>query len=153
MTGAVDPVVRQDVADVLVRYATGIDGRDWDLFRSCFTEDCAADYGDIGAWHGADEITAWMREVHEACGPTLHRITNIVVTATDGDGGGGDRVTARSYVDGLVMFPDGQAGTRADGYYDDELVATGEGWKIARRRFTAVLIQFFPEGTRPDLGA
>jgi hypothetical protein len=152
MTGVSEPNgpigrdVRQDVADVVVRYATGIDSRDWELFRSCFTDDCEADYGDIGVWHGADEITAWMREVHEACGPTLHRITNIVVTAT-GDGSG-DRVTARSYVDGLVMFPDNQAdnqaGTRANGVYDDELVATDRGWKIARRRFTAVLIQFFP---------
>lgn len=150
MTGAIDRAVREDVADVLIRYATGIDSRDWDLFRSCFTEDCEADYGDIGVWHSAEEITAWMRDVHEACGPTLHRITNIVVTApVDGDGA----LTARSYVDGLVMFPDGQAGTRANGYYDDEVVATDDGWKIARRRFTAVLIQFFPEGTNLDVGA
>jgi 3-phenylpropionate/cinnamic acid dioxygenase small subunit len=149
MTGAIDREVRQDVADVLIRYATGIDSRDWGLFRSCFTEDCEADYGDIGVWHGAEEITAWMRDVHAACGPTLHRITNIVVTAGGDDG----VVTARSYVDGLVMFPDNQAGTRADGYYDDGLVATDRGWKIARRRFTTVLIQFFPEGTGPDLGA
>jgi hypothetical protein len=76
-----------------------------------------------------------------------------VVTGDADVGDGVDRVTARSYVDGLVMFPDGQAGTRANGYYDDELVATDEGWKIARRRFTAVLIQFFPEGTRPDPAA
>src|SRR4029450_12737015 len=75
--------VRQDVAGVGVRYATGIDSRYWDLFRTCFTDDCEADYGDIGVWHGADEITAWMREVHEACGPTPHRINNIVVTEID----------------------------------------------------------------------
>ena len=44
----IDHEVRADVADVLVRYATGIDRRDWELFRTCFTEDCDADYGDIG---------------------------------------------------------------------------------------------------------
>jgi len=44
----VDRDVRADVADVLVRYATGIDQRDWALFRTCFTEDCEADYGGIG---------------------------------------------------------------------------------------------------------
>ena len=92
MTGAIDREVRQDVADVLIRYATGIDSRDWDLFRSCFTEDCEVDYGDIGVWHSAAEVTGWMRDVHEAC-----------------------------------------------------------GWKIARRRFTAVLIQLFPEGTGLEL--
>jgi 3-phenylpropionate/cinnamic acid dioxygenase small subunit len=148
MTEAVDREVRQDVADLLIRYATGIDARDWPLFRSCFTDDCEADYGDdIGVWHSADAITAWMRETHEPCGHTMHRITNIVVTPRDGG------VAARSYVDGLIMFGDNQAGTRATGYYDDELVATDDGWKIARRRFTAVLLQFFPEGTSVDLGA
>jgi len=45
---------RQDIADILVRYATGIDRRDWALFRTCLTDDCDADYGDIGVWHGAD---------------------------------------------------------------------------------------------------
>ncbi|MGH7820300.1 MAG: hypothetical protein ACREQ9_11035 [Candidatus Binatia bacterium] len=27
------------------------------------------------------------------------------------------------------------------GYYDDELVRSEDGWKIARRRFTMVLLQ------------
>ena len=133
--------VRQDVADVLVAYATGIDRRDWDLLRRCFTADCDANYGDIGAWHGADEITEWMRQTHEPCGPTLHRISNIAVTA-----GEGDAVTARAYVDALVMLADGVTGFRAAGYYDDELVETGAGWQIARRRFTPVLYQGVAEG-------
>ena len=146
MTGTVDREVREDVADVLVRYATGIDSRDWELFRSCFTEDCDVEYPEIGVWQSADEITEWMRNVHDACGHTLHRITNQVVMQRD------DGVTARSYVDGIVMFPDNEAGTRATGYYDDALVATDEGWKIARRRFTLVFLQVFPDGTNLDLG-
>jgi 3-phenylpropionate/cinnamic acid dioxygenase small subunit len=132
---AVNPDVRQAVSEVLVRYATGIDTRDWELFRTCFTADCEADYGDIGVWHGADEITEWMRDSHAPAGNTMHRITNQVVTP-DGDG-----VRARSYVDAIVMGPDNVHGTRACGYYDDDLVDTGTGWKIARRRFTMVLLQ------------
>jgi 3-phenylpropionate/cinnamic acid dioxygenase small subunit len=119
---------------VLVRYATGIDRRDWALFRTCFTDDCEADYGEIGVWRGADVITGWMERSHAACGHTLHRITNLAIEPN------GDGVAARSYVDALVMGPDG-TGTRAVGYYDDELVATKDGWKIARRRFTMVLLQ------------
>jgi len=132
-TQDVDREVRQDVAEVLVRYATGIDRRDWALFRTCFTDDCEADYGEIGHWHGVEEITDWMTVVHEACGPTLHRITNIAVTP--GEGG---RVTARSYVEALVLGPDNGAGVRASGFYDDELVDTPDGWRIARRTFTLV---------------
>lgn len=132
---------RQDISEVLVRYATGIDRRDWSLLRSCFTDDCEADYGKIGVWHGADEITAWMKQTHEPVGHTMHRITNHAVTVN------ADAATARSYVDALVLFPDNKSGTRATGYYDDELVRTDEGWKIAVRRFTMVLLQLVPDGT------
>jgi 3-phenylpropionate/cinnamic acid dioxygenase small subunit len=132
MTVVVGHEVRQDVTDVLVRYATGIDRRDWERFRSCFTDDCEADYGDIGVWHGADEITAFMQESHAQCGHTLHRITNEAVTPI------ADGVSARCYVDAIVLGADNTSGAHAIGYYDDELVDTDEGWKIARRRFTMV---------------
>ncbi len=131
----IDPEVRARVAEVLVRYATGIDRRDWELFRTCFTEDCLADYGDIGLWHGAGSITDWMRESHARCGHTLHRISNEVVTAND------DGVSSLSYVDALVMGPDNTSGTQASGYYDDVLVVRSGAWQIARRRFTLVCIQ------------
>lgn len=134
-TPMVDREVRQDVVEVMVRYATGIDRRDWQLFRSCFTEDCEADYGDIGTWRGADAITDWMECTHAACGHTMHRITNEAISPH------GDGAIARSYVDALIMGPDNQTGVRAAGYYDDELVRTPEGWRIAKRTFTMVLQQ------------
>ena len=141
MTPSVDPEVRTDVGDLLFRYAAGIDQRDWELFRSCFTDECEADYGAIGVWHSGDEITTWMRDVHEPAGHTMHRITNVMVAPR------ADGVGARSYVEALVMFADNANGTRATGFYDDELVQTGDGWKIARRRFTMVLLQLVPDGT------
>jgi 3-phenylpropionate/cinnamic acid dioxygenase small subunit len=131
----IDPEVRAGVAEVLVRYATGIDRRDWELFRSCFTEDCHADYGDIGAWQSAGAITEWMRESHAPCGHTLHRISNEVVAPHDRG------VSSRCYVDALIMGPENTTGTQAIGFYDDVLVLRTDGWKIARRRFTLVSIQ------------
>ena len=133
MQEAVDRDVRQDVADVLVRYATAIDQKDWTRFRTCFTDDCEADYGAIGVWRSVDEITEWMAQVHDACGHTMHRISNVAVSA-----GAGDRVVARCYVDALVLGPDNGAGVRAAGWYDDELIRTDDGWRITRRRFTLV---------------
>jgi 3-phenylpropionate/cinnamic acid dioxygenase small subunit len=129
---AVHPEVRRAVSDLLVRYATGIDTRDWDLLRSCFTDDCEADYGDVGQWRGGDEITAWMRATHAPLGHTLHRITNVSLAAD------GDRVRARCYVDALVLGPGNAGGARAAGFYEDEIVETAEGWRIARRRYTMV---------------
>ena len=130
-----------EIADVLVRYATSIDQRDWDLFRTCFTADCEADYGAIGNWSGVEAIAEWMRATHEPCGHTLHRITNQAVTVRD------DSASARSYVDAIVLFGDNQTGTRAAGYYDDEFVRVDGEWRIAVRRFTTVMLQLIPDGT------
>ena len=130
-----------EIADVLVRYATGIDRRDWSLFRSCFVADCEADYGAIGTWHNVEEITEYMQTAHEHCRHTLHRITNIGVAGVSEHA-----ASARSYVDALIMGPEGGGGVRATGFYDDELVRTDDGWQIARRRFTMVHLDPVGEG-------
>ncbi len=125
---------RQDIADVLLCYATGIDRRDWTLFRSIFTEDCELDYGEIGAFKGADAVTEFMQRAHELAGHTMHRLTNQVITVD------GDSAQARTYVDALIMLGDNTSGVNAAGFYDDEFVRTERGWQIARRRFTQVRV-------------
>ncbi|MFV8161526.1 nuclear transport factor 2 family protein [Mycobacterium sp. 134] len=125
---------RLDIVDVLVRYATGIDRRDWPLFRTVFTDDCVLDYGQIGAWNGVDAVTEFMDQSHAMAGHTMHRLSNHAI-AVDGDA-----ATARTYIDGLIMAQDNNSGVNAVGFYDDELVRTADGWRIARRVFTAVRI-------------
>ena len=125
---------RQEIADVLLRYATGIDRRDWPLFRTVFTEDCELDYGEIGAWMGIGAVTEFMQQAHAMAGHTLHRMSNQVI-AVDGD-----KAEARSYVDALIMVGDNTSGVNGIGYYDDDLVRTDAGWRIARRRFTIVRV-------------
>jgi len=147
MTTTVDRETRLDVADLLVRYADCIDRRQWDELGECFTDDCDADYGSIGHWHSASEVVDWMRQAHDGAGHTMHRITNQRVTSP------ADGLAARSYVDALVMFADNQSGTRAVGYYDDQLVRTDSGWRIAARHFTMVMLQLVPDGALLDLGA
>ena len=123
--------MRQDVTDLLIRYATGIDSRDWVVLRSCFTDDCEADYGDIGHWRSGDEITAWMAETHDPLGPTLHRISNVVFRQD------GDALRTRCAVHAIIVLPDRSAAVHAYGFYDDEIVVVDDP-RIARRRFTQV---------------
>ena len=130
----------QQIRDVLVRYATGIDQRDGALFRTVFTEDCELDYGDIGVWRGVDTVVDFMTVAHDMAGRTLHRITNAVVSVD------ADMATARAYVDALIMAQDNSSGVNAAGIYDDELVRTAAGWRIARRRFTTVLVRTVSAG-------
>lgn len=125
---------RADITDTLVRYATGIDRRDWVAFRSCFTDDCVLDYGQIGTFDGVDAVTAFMEQSHAMAGHTMHRLSNIVIDLD------GDRAVARTYVDGLILAADNTSGVNAVGFYDDELVRTEQGWRIARRTFTTVRI-------------
>jgi 3-phenylpropionate/cinnamic acid dioxygenase small subunit len=125
---------RDDIAAVVLCYATGIDRRDWTLFRSIFTEDCELDYGEIGAWKGANAVTEFMQQAHALAGHTMHRLTNQVITVD------GDSAQARTYVDALIMLADNSSGVNAAGFYDDEFVRTEQGWQIARRRFTQVRV-------------
>ena len=127
-----DRDLRQDVADVLVRYATSIDRKDWTRLRSCFTEDCKADYGGIGVWDGVDAIAGYMTRTHPESIRSLHRITNVEVTRE------GEGVAARSYVDVIFVVAESGSGMHAVGTYDDELVRAEDGWKISRRRYTMV---------------
>ncbi|MGB3623641.1 nuclear transport factor 2 family protein [Ketobacter sp. MCCC 1A13808] len=124
----------EQISAVLVRYATGIDSRDWDLFRTCFTQDCQLDYGVIGRWNSCDEVTAYMIRAHS--GPSLHRLSNFDIRID------GDRAWCRTYVDALVFGPGGIGSAHAIGYYDDELVRGADGWKIARRRHTSIRLKF-----------
>ncbi len=125
---------RQDIADVLLRYATGIDRRDWTLFRTVFTDDCELDYGEVGAWKGVDAVTEFMQQAHALAGHTMHRLTNQVITVD------GDSAQARTYIDALIMLADNTSGVNAAGFYDDDIVRTEDGWRIARRRFLQVRV-------------
>ncbi|BBX05300.1 nuclear transport factor 2 family protein [Mycolicibacterium sp. ELW1] len=127
---------RQDISDLLIRYASGIDRRDWDLFRTVFTADCHLDYGQIGVWDGVDEVTEFMDVAHAAAGYLMHRISNIVIDLQD------DRATSRCYVDAWIMAADNNSGVNARGFYDDEIVRTDAGWRIARRTFTTVQVVY-----------
>jgi 3-phenylpropionate/cinnamic acid dioxygenase small subunit len=133
MTTDIDPTVRQELADLVIRYATGIDDRDWKLFRSCFADDCVSDYGEVGHWDTGDALTEFMEQAHAPCGHTMHRMGNQVVRRN------GDGYSSRTYVDAIVLRGDNRKGLQTFGYYDDEFVRTGEGWKISRRRFTETI--------------
>jgi 3-phenylpropionate/cinnamic acid dioxygenase small subunit len=120
---------RSQIAEVLIRYATGIDFKDWALFRTCWTDEVDIDYGDLGKFTDADAFTTLMTQLHDGMGQTYHRISNLVIDVD------GDRATARSYVHALLMAIPGDSASWVDalGHYDDELVRTPEGWQICKR--------------------
>ncbi len=120
---------KEQIAEVLVRYATGIDSKDWPLFRSCWTDEIVVDYQQLGRFTSADALTEVMTRLHENMGPTYHRLSNFVI-AVDGD-----RATVRSYVHAVLMLQPDDSTNWVDalGYYDDVFVRTQGGWRIRER--------------------
>jgi len=128
---------KSQIAEVLIRYATGIDFKDWPLFRSCWTDDIDVDYGDLGHFATADAITDLMTRIHDGMGQTYHRMSNLVINVD------GDRATARSYVHAVLMAVPGDPNSwiEAIGHYDDGLVRTPGGWRIDRRTTNIARVQ------------
>ena len=122
---------RDEIVDLTIRYATAIDSQRYELLSTVFTTDADLDYGEVGHWTSAAEITEFMDLAHRGAANTMHRMSNQVVTVD------GDAATARTYVDALILGPDG-SGVNAIGYYDDEAIRTADGWRIGKRTFTPV---------------
>jgi hypothetical protein len=74
-----------------------------------------------------------MEQTHALLGHTM-RLSNMVITVD------GNQAVAHTYLDGLMMAPDNKSGVNAIGFYDDEIVRTANGWRIARRRTTILRI-------------
>lgn len=121
-----------EINAVIHRYATAIDTKNWSLFESCFTDDAVTDYGEIGQWSNAKDITAFMTTVHAGMRDTKHMLHNVVIGVK-----AQDRATATTYVH-TVQVPeaDPTAWIDAVGQYYDNLVLCADGWRIAERRFT-----------------
>jgi 3-phenylpropionate/cinnamic acid dioxygenase small subunit len=119
------------ITDVLVRYATGIDTRDWALFRTCFTEDVQANYGEgVGRWEGVDGITEYMTFMHKDMLDTKHMLSNFVIEVD------GDTASASTYVHAvLVVSHEPLTWFEPVGRYEDRLVRTADGWRISHRVF------------------
>jgi ketosteroid isomerase-like protein len=121
---------RDEIVELTVRYATAIDNRQYSLLTTVFTDDALVDYGEIGQWTGGAEVATFMEAAHVGAAHTMHRMTN---QAVDVDG---DEATVRTYVDALILFAGG--GVNPVGYYDDHVLRTGDGWRIAHRTYTSV---------------
>ena len=84
---------RIEIDDLLVRYSTAIDTKDFDLLDEVFTPDADCDYQVVGGFRGdRAAFKAWLSEVMGFFEFHMHYVTN---RAVDLDG---DEATAVSYL-------------------------------------------------------
>lgn len=122
--------------DVMLRYAAGIDERDMDLYRSCFTDDVEVlGFGDETI-NGADAWVDYVKTALEQYGLTQHMLGPQLATVN------GDTAHTRSDLQALHYLKDAPTTTvtRWATFRTDMRRVHGE-WKIFRHRLV-------PRGTR-----
>jgi len=121
---------------VVNRYATGIDRRDWKLFRSCFADEVELDFT---SWAGgevrtsdADSWTSGVASGLTGFDATQHISSNHVHSIN------GAEATCVSYmIANHHAVEDGERMMHSiGGYYTNRLRKTPQGWKIHACRLT-----------------
>lgn len=128
---------RMDITDTSIRYATGIDTRDRELYRSCFTDKIEMDFSSMGMGEPmtipADQWVDQAFSLVSGFQSTQHIITNHVITLQ------GDEATCVAYLQAQHFNPDNML--TVGGYYTNTLIRTPDGWKISKLKLTSTWTQ------------
>jgi 3-phenylpropionate/cinnamic acid dioxygenase small subunit len=141
---------RMAITELVQCYATGVDSRDWKLFRSIFTDDIEVWLGSASAGEAtlrrvnADKFTERASRIIGRFAVTQHLLSNHRIEVH------GDEATCVVYMQAR-HFPRQEDAHQAvwdiGGYYTHHLARTAAGWKIAKYTLTVT----WTENTPPDI--
>jgi hypothetical protein len=126
---------RLAISDVVHAYATGLDRRDWTLFRSIFTDSIEMKFDSAGIRSGTYSADAWVRSAKRlfaGFSATQHTSSNHVHDIRGDQATCVSNMQAEHFVqrkedDGLA---DGDERWTLGGYYVNELIRQSDGWKL-----------------------
>jgi 3-phenylpropionate/cinnamic acid dioxygenase small subunit len=121
---------RDRIKALPVTYARGVDRRDWDLVRSCFTDDCFVEGSRAAA--PIEEYLADLRPGVEQFPTTMHFMGNQLVDVA-ADEGQVETYAVAFHWAAAQAGADDPANLVVGVRYHDSVVRTGAGWLIARR--------------------
>lgn len=125
-----DLLDRAAITDHVLKYATGIDQHQWDLYRSIFADDIIMDFsswsGDPAIKMAADDWVAGVRTTLSPFDATQHVLTNFIVSVD------GDAATCTCYMSAHhhLVTGDLKEMHSIGGYYVHQLKRSGDGWLI-----------------------
>lgn len=115
----------EEISALLYRYARAVDSKNWELYRSVFTEDAHIDYSSAGAIVGSrDEVVDWFAANFGVIPWSMHYITNIEILESDDNS-----AMVRAMFYNPMQLPGMSETSTCGGYYHHELVRTPEGWR------------------------
>ena len=118
--------------DVMLKYAAGVDERDFDLYASCFMDNVEIlDFGE-STINGRDNWVTFVKEALNAYGPTQHMLGPQFATID------GDEAHCRTDVQALhyLKEPDGEI-LKLWATYETDMITVNGGWKISRHRLVS----------------
>jgi ketosteroid isomerase-like protein len=119
---------RNDISDVLYRYAASVDSFDTEGVRSALADDIWAQYGNGDPVEGGDALAGWIAEA-TATVIWQHHLLNVYHVNIDGD-----QASALSYLTSYQVFKENpDAAIILVARYHDELRRTPAGWRISKR--------------------
>jgi hypothetical protein len=123
---------RLEIDDLLTRYASAIDTREWDMLDGVFTTDAELDYRSAGGIQGTyPEVKGWLAEVLPIFTWTQHLVLNRAVEL-DATGQEGRSRSGFLNPNGLTVHGKPWLFT-VGGCYHDRLARTDDGWRITSR--------------------
>lgn len=133
------------IHELLNRYATMVDQRKWELMDDVFAPGATLDYRSTGGQAGPyRETLEWLDRALEPWPLNLHFISNVSVELE------GDTASSRCYFHapmGRVEGDGHQLVITNAGYYDDDLVRSPDGWRIAKRHCEqTMMVGELPDG-------
>lgn len=118
-----------DIAALLYRYARAVDTKDWELYRSVFTDEAVIDYSSAGIPAGSrDEIADLFGTAFTAIPWSMHYITNIEADVE------GDTAQVRAMFYNPMQVQGMAEMSSCGGYYFHDLVRTADGWRSRHLR-------------------
>jgi len=134
---------RIEVEDLLERYTSCIDAKDWDKLDTVFAADAILDYSSSGGPPAGPypEIKAWLQRALAIFPMTQHMIGKSRITID------GDTAHCRSiFYNPMGMPTDAEGNFTADiagraglhtfivgGFYNDTCQRTADGWRIVKK--------------------
>jgi hypothetical protein len=126
------------VTETVYRYATGVDRRDWTLYRSLFTDTVTIDFSSFSPNQPpprvmrADDWVAGIVPLFTGLAATQHSMTNPLASVD------GDVATITMYMQAHHVYdPDDPASWyTVGGYYDDTLARVDSRWLLTSVRLT-----------------